>query len=184
MKTEDGFEMQMGTNHLGHFLLTTLLLDKIKETGRGARIVNVSSLAHKSGGGIDLNNLMMENNYSEQKQYSHSKFANVLFTKELARRLEGTGVNVYALHPGVITTELGRHLPKWMAFIAGCCQCCFKTPIEGAQTTIHCAVSDEAADETGLYYSDCRPIEPIPEANDAELAKGLWELSERLTKAQ
>jgi len=183
MKTEDGFELQIGTNHLGHFLLSILLLDKIKATGTGSRIVNVSSRAHRGGAGFDLNNLMMEDNYSKWTQYSNSKLANILFTLELARRLQDTGVNVYSLHPGVITTELGRYLPTWLVCIVGLFQCFLKTPIEGAQTTIHCAVSEEAANETGLYYSDCRPVEPmIPQAKDVQLAEKLWLLSEKLVK--
>ena len=106
--TEDGFEMQFGTNHLGHFLLTNLLLDKIKESAP-SRIVTVSSLGHYFGS-LDFNDMMWSKNYGSQKSYFRSKLANVMFARELSKRLEGTGVTTYSLHPGSINTELGRHL--------------------------------------------------------------------------
>nr|XP_033791376.1 retinol dehydrogenase 13 isoform X2 [Geotrypetes seraphini] len=107
-KTEDDFEMQFGVNHLGHFLLTNLLLDKMKSSGR-ARIINVSSLAHVAGE-IDFDDLNCEEKkYNTKKAYCQSKLANVLFTKELARQLQGTEVTTNSLHPGVASTELGRH---------------------------------------------------------------------------
>ncbi len=106
--TEDGFEMQFGVNHLGHFLLTMLLLDRIKDTPN-SRIVNVSSLAHMPGY-LDFKDMMWEKNYSWMLAYCRSKLANIMFTNELARQLEGTGVTVYSLHPGSIRTELVRHV--------------------------------------------------------------------------
>ena len=106
--TENGFEMQFGVNHLGHFLLTMLLLDRIKDTPN-SRIVNVSSLAHMPGY-LDFNNMMWEKNYSWMLAYCRSKLANIMFTNELACQLEGTGVTVYSLHPGSIRTELVRHI--------------------------------------------------------------------------
>ena len=107
--TEDGFEMQFGTNHLGHFLLTNLLLDRIKESAP-SRIVNLSSAAH-IGGNLDFDNMMWANGgYTPWDSYHRSKLANVMFSRELAKRLEGTGVSTYSLHPGVINTELTRHM--------------------------------------------------------------------------
>ena len=108
MKTADGFEMQFGVNHLGHFLLTNLLLDRLKEAP-SARIINVSSSAHKRGK-INFDDLNFTHNYSAFGAYAQSKLANVLFTRSLAKRLEGTKVIVNSLHPGVIRTELARHL--------------------------------------------------------------------------
>jgi retinol dehydrogenase-12 len=109
-RTEDGFEMQIGTNHFGHFLLTNLLLPLFKKAAPGARIVNVSSLGHTMGQMYwdDIN--FEKSPYNPLNAYTQSKLANVLFTKELARKTEGSGVTVYALHPGVINTELGRHI--------------------------------------------------------------------------
>ena len=110
--TKDGFEMQFGTNHLGHFLFTNLLLDRIKESPK-ARIVNVSSIGH-SLGKLDFNNLNSECSYSQWTAYGTSKLANILFTRGLVKRLEGTGVTANVLHPGAINTELGRNLGCFM----------------------------------------------------------------------
>ena len=106
-KTEDGFELQFGVNHLAHFLLTNLLLERLKEAP-AARVVNVSSSAHKKGE-INFDNLQSERTYIPFKAYGHSKLANILFTQALAKRLEKTNVTTYSLHPGVIQTELVRH---------------------------------------------------------------------------
>ena len=108
-KTEDGFEMQFGVNHLGHFLLTNLLLDRLKEAP-AARIVNVSSIAHAMTKGINFDDINSEKSYSAWTAYGQSKLANILFTRSLARRLEGTTVTTTSLHPGTIRTELARHL--------------------------------------------------------------------------
>ena len=110
--TQDGFEMQFATNHLGHFLLTNLLLDRIKEAP-SARIVNVSSTAHHRGN-IDLDNLNSEKSYTPWKAYGTSKLANILFTRSLAKQLKGTGVTANVLHPGVISTELARHINPFL----------------------------------------------------------------------
>lgn len=106
--TKDGIELQLGVNHMGHFLLTNLLLDVIQKAAP-SRIVNVSSLAHTRGE-IKVADLNSEQSYDEGKAYSQSKLANVLFTRELAKRLHNTGVTVNALHPGIVHTELGRHM--------------------------------------------------------------------------
>lgn len=183
MRTTEGFEMQIGTNHFGHFLLTNLLMPLLKKAAPTARIVNVSSLAHTRGQmqWDDIN--WKETPYNAIQAYGQSKLANILFTKELARKGEGSGVNAYALHPGVINTELGRHLQDtfgplvmlWkvaMPFI--------KTPESGANTTIYCAVEESIADHNGRYYSDCKEKQPAPQAENIEDAKKLWDLSEQL----
>ena len=117
--TQDGFEMQFGVNHLGHFLLTNLLLVRIKEAP-SARIVNVSSLAHKRGD-MDFDNLNSERSYAPWKAYGTSKLANILFTRSLAKRLQGTNVTTNSLHPGAIMTELARHLTLSMVRQTGEC---------------------------------------------------------------
>eukprot|EP00090_Calanus_glacialis_P039947 TRINITY_DN6958_c0_g1_i1.p1 TRINITY_DN6958_c0_g1~~TRINITY_DN6958_c0_g1_i1.p1 ORF type:complete len:334 (-),score=92.92 TRINITY_DN6958_c0_g1_i1:506-1507(-) len=183
MRTTEGFEMQIGTNHFGHFLLTNLLMPQLKKAAPTARIVNVSSLAHTRGQmqWDDIN--WKETPYNAIQAYGQSKLANILFTKELARKGEGSGVNAYALHPGVINTELGRHLQDtfgplvmlWkvaMPFI--------KTPESGANTTIYCAVDESISDHNGRYYSDCKEKQPAPQAENIEDAKKLWEVSEQL----
>ncbi|XP_076615215.1 retinol dehydrogenase 13-like [Chaetodon auriga] len=177
--TEDGFEMQFGVNHLGHFLLTDLLLDLLKKSAP-SRIVIVSSLAHRSGR-IHFDDINLDKDYDGQVSYSQTKLANVLFGRELAARLRGTGVNVYSLHPGVIRTELPRHMlasfALWKRVIANLLFFLFKNPWEGAQTTIYCAVDESVANSSGLFYSDCAPKMPAPQALDDAAAKKLWDLS-------
>jgi len=178
-QTEDGFEMQFGTNHLGHFLLTNLLLDLLKKTAP-SRIVNVSSLAHVKGI-IHFDDINLDKEYSPWISYRQSKLANVLFTRELALRLQGTGVTTYSLHPGVIRTELGRHfwpaMPLWKRLLYKPLTILLKSPTEGAQTTIYCAVDESVQNESGLYYSDCSPKPAAPPGQDDEAAKKLWDLS-------
>ncbi|KAM9861071.1 retinol dehydrogenase 13 [Aulostomus maculatus] len=178
-KTEDGFEMQFGVNHLGHFLLTNCLLDLLKKSAP-SRVVIVSSLAHEKGQ-IHFDDINLDNNYKREVSYRQSKLANVLFGRELAARLQGTGVTVYSLHPGVIRTELGRHifptLALWKRIIARPLMMLIKSSWEGAQTTIYCAVDESLADVSGLYYSDCAPKTPAPQALDDATAKKLWDLS-------
>lgn len=116
MQTKDGIELQFGVNHLGHFLLTNLLLDLLQHSSP-SRVVNVSSLAHTRGE-IKVADLNSEHNYDSGKAYSQSKLSNVLFTRELARRLQGTGVTVNALHPGIVHTELGRHMSFFNSYMA------------------------------------------------------------------
>jgi NAD(P)-dependent dehydrogenase (short-subunit alcohol dehydrogenase family) len=182
-KTEDGFETQFGVNHLGHFLFTCLLLPRIIRSAP-ARIVNVSSMAHEWGT-INFEDLNGAKSYSAGKAYCQSKLANVLFCKELARRLADTGVTTYSLHPGAVDTELQRHLDdtyfRGANFIKNAfAKLFFKTPEEGAQTTIYCSVDEKLANQTGLYYSDCKEKTPSSKARDPETAKKLWEVSANL----
>ncbi|XP_006981518.1 retinol dehydrogenase 14 [Peromyscus maniculatus bairdii] len=179
MKTEDGFEMQFGVNHLGHFLLTNLLLGLLKSSAP-SRIVVVSSKLYKYGD-INFEDLNSEQSYNKSFCYSRSKLANILFTRELARRLEGTNVTVNVLHPGIVRTNLGRHihipllarplfnLVSW-AF--------FKTPLEGAQTSIYLASSPEVEGVSGRYFGDCKEEELLPKAMDESVARKLWDISE------
>ncbi|XP_060655207.1 retinol dehydrogenase 13-like isoform X1 [Drosophila nasuta] len=187
MLTKEGFEMQLGVNHMGHFLLTNLLLDLLKKSSP-SRIVNVSSLAHVNGT-INFDDLNSEKSYSPRKAYGQSKLANILFTRELAKRLEGTNVTVNALHPGVVETELIRHVPIFNNPIFGflispLIWLIFKTPKNGAQTTLYAALDPDLNGVTGLYFSDCKPKEVSAAAKDANAAKRLWEESEKWTKAK
>ncbi|KAK2853610.1 hypothetical protein Q5P01_006271 [Channa striata] len=178
-KTKDGFEMQFGVNHLGHFLLTNCLLDLLKKSAP-SRIVIVSSLAHETGR-IHFDDINLDGNYKPEISYCQSKLANVLFCRELAARLQDTGVTVYSLHPGVIRTELGRYffptLALWKRILLIPFVMLIKSPWEGAQTTIYCAVDESLANVSGLYYSDCAPKMPAPQALDDVAAKNLWDLS-------
>ncbi|NWW63902.1 RDH12 dehydrogenase, partial [Ifrita kowaldi] len=178
-KTADGFEMHLGVNHLGHFLLTFLLLERLKQSAP-ARIVNVSSLAHH-GGRIRFHDLHGEKCYNRGLAYCHSKLANVLFTRELARRLQGkfqrqVEITANALHPGSVYSELVRHsfVMTWLWKIFSFF---LKTPYEGAQTSIYCAVAEELDSVTGQYFSDCQPAYVSPRGRDDETAKKLWSVS-------
>ncbi|XP_071801425.1 retinol dehydrogenase 13-like [Asterias amurensis] len=183
LQTEDGFEMQFGVNHLGHFYLTNLLLDKMKSSSP-SRIINVSSLAHTTGD-IDFNNLNSESEYRTADAYSDSKLANILFTHELSKRLQGTGVTANSLHPGVVKTQIGRftglYQSGFSAFILGpIFWLCVKTPKQGAQTSVHCAVDSELENVSGKYFSDCAEKACGPKGLDDAVAKRLWEESARL----
>jgi retinol dehydrogenase-12 len=176
---KDGFEIQFGTNHLGHYLFTRLLLDRIKEAGE-ARIVNVSSKAHYQAKGIDWSVLQQPTRtVTAMREYSVSKLANVLFTKELTRRLEGTKVTTYAVHPGVVATDVWRRVPppfRWLIkkFMI--------TPEQGAESSIVCATSPELAQQTGRYYDvGGKEKQPHRIAEDTELAKQLWTKSAEWT---
>ncbi|KAF2884586.1 hypothetical protein ILUMI_21589 [Ignelater luminosus] len=184
-RTEDGFEMQIGTNHLGHFLFTLLLLPRMIKSAP-ARIVNVSSVGHSFlRGPMNLDDLNWEQrSYSTTQAYFQSKLANVLFTKELARRLKEAnidGVTTYSLHPGNINTDLQRHVDdsffRGMSWIMNMFRPFLKTPVQGAQTTIYCSVDENASKETGLYYAECKVKQPSSKANNVEDAKKLWDLS-------
>ncbi|XP_011639337.1 retinol dehydrogenase 11-like [Pogonomyrmex barbatus] len=183
--TEDGFEIQLQSNYLGHFLLTLLLLPKMQLSAPGCRIVNVSSVGYIFGK-IHFDDINLKNSYNyfrPWKAYMQSKLANIMFTKELARRLKEakiSGINVYSLHPGVIKTELGRNfnrtiIPGATFFFKYIMRPFIKNPKEGAQTTIYCAVDEKAADETGLYYSECRVTTPYRFARDDQTIKNLWD---------
>ncbi|KAJ1103705.1 hypothetical protein NDU88_001126 [Pleurodeles waltl] len=180
-KTVDGFEMQLGVNHFGHFLLTYLLLDTLKKSAP-ARIVNVSSLAHHLGK-IRFEDIHCEKSYDSGLAYCRSKLANVLFTRELAKRLQGTQVTVNALHPGSVHSELVRH-SFWLSKVWNVFSFFLKTPKEGAQTTIYCAVAEELESVSGKYFSDCSPAYVASQGRNDETAKKLWEVSCRLLGIQ
>ncbi|KOB69972.1 Restnol dehydrogenase, partial [Operophtera brumata] len=183
-RTEDEFEMQFGTNHLGHFLLSMLLLPRIKNS-TPARIVTVSSRAHTKSI-MHFDDFNFKNTpYKAGDAYCQSKFANVLFSRELANKLKENnieGITTYSLHPGVIKTELGRHMDQTLfrgarALIGFVIGPFMKSPELGAQTTIYCSVDEKCANETGLYYSDCVVTSPSQKSLSDEYAKKLWSAS-------
>jgi NAD(P)-dependent dehydrogenase (short-subunit alcohol dehydrogenase family) len=172
----DGIEMTFALNHLAYFLLTNLLLDTIKAS-TPARIINVSSGAH-SGGKIDFHNLQGERSYTSFEPYGNSKLANILFTTELARRLEGTGVTVNALHPGLTSTGFGQNNPGFLMKIMGAVvPLIARSPEKGAETSIYLASSPEVQSITGKYFVDCKVTQPAPQATDSAVAKRLWDVS-------
>uniref|UniRef100_T1J0X8 Uncharacterized protein n=1 Tax=Strigamia maritima TaxID=126957 RepID=T1J0X8_STRMM len=186
-QTDDGFESHFGVNYLGHFVLTQLLMDELKSSAP-SRVIIVTS-AHYSKGVIDFGNLGMredgEHRYDCHRAYSNSKLANMLFGLELHRRLEGKGVFVYMVSPGIVWTNLGRHvnLPLWKKILLGpLVLLLVKTPTEGAQSIIYCASSDSIYDKSGCYFRNCS-VAPIDKRVASEASgKRLWEMSESLSK--
>lgn len=177
--TEDGLESTFAINHLAYFLLSNLLLDLIKQSAP-ARIVNVSSTVHKSAT-IDFDDLQSERSYSSMRAYGQSKLANVLFTYELARRLEGTRVTVNCLHPGVIATNIFRDVS---GVVGAAAKLFLKSPRRGAETSIYLATSPEVTGVTGKYFDDKRAVRSSPESYDEAIADRLWQVSAQLTKLQ
>jgi len=173
--TPSGFETVFGVNHMGHFLLTQLLTERIRQSAP-ARIVTVASRAHKRVGGIDWAAVRRPTaSLTGVREYCVSKLANVLFSAELGRRLEGTGVTTFALHPGVIDSDIWRSLPGPLRMLM---RLRLSSVEQGARTTLHCATSAALGGETGLYYSDSRPIAPSRPGQDRALAAELWRRSE------
>jgi retinol dehydrogenase 12 len=175
--TRQGFEMTFGVNHLGHFALTSALLDRLAASAP-ARIVNVSSDAHYSARGIDFDALRRRaRNITGLHEYAVSKLCNVLFTQELARRLAGTGVTSYALHPGVVASDIWRRVP-WP--VRPLIKRRMLSVTEGAATSLYCATSPDVAQASGRFYDDCAEREPSIVATP-ELAAELWRHSEEWT---
>jgi len=177
--TEDGHELTFAVNHLAPFLLTNLLLDRLRESAP-ARVVTTSSDAHR-GGLIDLDDLTGERGWRSGRAYGTSKLANILFTRELARRLEGTGVVANCFHPGVIRTRLTRKANPIVNLGARVIAPFLGSPKSGAETLVYLATSDEAGGVSGGYFVNSRPGRPNAQAQDDSLAELLWERSEELT---
>uniref|UniRef100_W5LPI8 NADP-retinol dehydrogenase n=1 Tax=Astyanax mexicanus TaxID=7994 RepID=W5LPI8_ASTMX len=174
MKTADGFEMQLGVNHLGHFLLTYLLIGLLKRSSP-ARVIVVSSLAHYFGW-IRFHDLHSQGSYNSGLAYCQSKLANVLFTRELSRRLTGSNVTVNSVHPGTVKSELVRHSTV-MSLLFTLFSMFLKTPREGAQTSIYCATAEELQSISGKHFSDCAPASVAPQGRCEETAQKLWDVS-------
>jgi NAD(P)-dependent dehydrogenase (short-subunit alcohol dehydrogenase family) len=181
-QTRQGFEMAFGVNHLGHFLLTQLLLDTLKASAP-SRVVTVASRAHLMAyQGLDWPALQQASrSLTGTREYGVSKLANILFSAHLAKVLTGTGVSTYSLHPGVVDTEVWRELPGFLRPLLRLRG--LLTPEEGAQTTLYCALQAPAS-ESGLYYDKCRVKTPSRIAQDAQLAEQLWHQSLQWVKAQ
>jgi len=178
-QTKDGFELTFGTNHLGHYLFTRLLLDRLEQAG-SARIVNVASNSHYRAKSIDWDaQRRPTKSISAVTEYEASKLANVLFTKELARRLDGTGITTYAVHPGVVATDVWRRIPPPLRWLV---KRFMLTPEQGAQSTIVAATDPALANQTGRYYTvGGKEKHPSRVSNDVELAKTLWTKSAEWT---
>jgi retinol dehydrogenase-12 len=192
--TAEGHEMTFGVNHLGHFLLTNLLLDRLLRSAP-SRIVNVTSVGHRfvKGGGLDFDDLQSERNYMGNEAYLRSKLANILFTKELARRLDGTGVTAYAVHPGTVRTRFAADgdtrgpLHMFLTLL----HYLSVSPKTGSTASVHAATHPGIEHLSGAYlrrvgigpFSTVRPGQPSPAARDPHAARRLWEVSEALCPA-
>lgn len=181
-ETIDGIEKTFAVNHLGPFLLTNLLLDSLKAAAE-ARVVNVASDAHKAGVPFfKLHNLMLEEGYNSMKAYGISKLCNIMFTHELAKRTHETSIKTFALHPGVVRTNLASEASwvlKLMYFIGGPFM---RSPQKGAETAVYLATSDEVSGKSGKYFKNKKETQPAAIAFDDELTHELWKISKKLTK--
>jgi NAD(P)-dependent dehydrogenase (short-subunit alcohol dehydrogenase family) len=177
-ETPDGFETTFAVNHLAPFLLTHRLLPRILETP-GARIVNTASGAHKFAR-FDLDDLQSQRSYSSMRVYGASKLANMLFTTELARRLEGHDVGVWSLHPGAVSTRLGANNGGIAKIVLPLLSLVFKTPEQGARTSVHLCSAPRIDAPNGSYFVNERPARSSALARDPDVARRLWEESERM----
>ena len=183
--TKDGFETSFGVNHLAYFLLTDLLLDVLKASAP-SRIVSVSSTAHV-GGKMNFDDLQGEQSYAGARAYSQSKLANVLFTYELARRIEGSGVTANALHPGVVRTGFGKNnggiVGPIFALAQAIARPIFISPEQGAATTLYLASSPEVEGVTGKYFAKSKEVPSNAVSYDVPTQQRLWEMSESMVGA-
>ena len=177
--TADGVELTFALNHLAPFLLTSLLLDKLKAS-TPARIVTVSSTAHHAAM-LDLDDLRADRHYLPMLAYANSKLANILFTRELAVRLDGTGVTANCLHPGTVRTNFGRSGSGWLRTGLGIARPFLRSAQAGARTVVYLASSPDVAGESGGYYVSCKRREPSRAARDERTSRALWDVSARLT---
>ena len=177
--TVDGFEETLAVNHFAPFLLTGLLLPAVREAAPGARIVNVASGAHHFVRGMQFADIQSEHNYKTFDVYGRSKLANILFTRSLAKRLKGTGVTVNCLHPGAVATDIGKQHGEWVAKVLhSLLKPFFRSPLEGAETSLYLCSSDDVAEISGAYFNKCKVERPKPWAEDDAAAEKLWNYSE------
>jgi NAD(P)-dependent dehydrogenase (short-subunit alcohol dehydrogenase family) len=177
-ETVDGLEMTFAVNHIGYFLFTNLLLDHIKAAESG-RIISVASEAHRAGE-FDPENIQLDENFSPWKAYGNSKLFNIMFTKELARRIADTNVTANSLHPGVVASNFAQSGSWIMKTLFTIGKPFFVSPKKGAATSIYLATSDDIKDVNGAYFRNKKVATPRKTARDEEAAKELWEISEKL----
>jgi len=182
--TKEGIDIQFGTNHVAHFLMTMLLLD-ILQASAPSRVVVVSSESHR-GSHLDFSRLprVREENYDRVEAYRQSKLANILFATEFNNRYASKGVTAYSLHPGIIGTMIGSEVPGHCIYhgCVGCLTaCCLKNPSQGAATQVYCAVATHIEEDGGKYFKDSHTFELGPEAKNVDDMKKLWEWTEEIT---
>ena len=179
-ETPDGYEETLAVNHLAPFLLTGLLLPVIQSAAPGARIVNVASGAHKFVRGMQFDDIQSRNEFSMFNVYGRSKLANMLFTRSLAKRLAGEGITVNCLHPGAVSTSIGKQHGEWLAkALHLILKPFFRDPLKGAETSLYLCTSADVADVTGAYFDNCKQVSPKPWAENDVEAERLWTMSEQ-----
>jgi len=176
--TEDGLEYTFALNHMAYFVVTQGLRERL-EASAPARVVSTASAAHQ-GASLDFDDLQLTESFGAMKAYGRSKLCNILFTRELARRLHGTGVTANCLHPGFVATRFGDESGGLISRVVGLAKLFAISPEKGAETIIYLASSPEIAATTGQYFYKCRPIAPSREAQDDRTALSLWERSAAL----
>jgi NAD(P)-dependent dehydrogenase (short-subunit alcohol dehydrogenase family) len=178
----DGFEMTFATNHLSYFVLTDGMLKPLQAAGR-ARIINTASEAHR-GAQIDFDDLQFSKDYSGFTAYRRSKLCNILFTKELAGRLEGTGITANSLHPGFVSTRFADNNRGLLAYLFRFAKLFAISPEKGAETIVFLASSNEVANTSGLYFQKCQPANPSKEAQDEKAAERLCQATAKLISTE
>lgn len=178
--SRDGLEMTFATNHMAYFVVTNILLDRLK-AAPGARIVSTASDAHKSGK-LDFSDLQSEKSYSSFRVYGTTKLENILFTRELSRRLQGSGVTANCVHPGFVGTRFGQNNARNIVLkgITRAIMSFGLKPEEGAKTIIYLASSPEVEGKSGGYYYKCKPEQPTEAARDDDAARRLWDASAKI----
>lgn len=179
-ETEDGIETQFAVNHLAPFLLTDLLMELVQKSP-AARIISVASHAHKTAK-VNWDDIEMKQDYNFKRMYSNTKLFNILFVNALARQIKGRNITVNALHPGVITTQLLQSYMGNNRFLKFLGRLMFKSPEQGAETSIYLASSEHIESETGAYFADKKSVTPSRLAMDEALADKLWEMSSAYVK--
>jgi NAD(P)-dependent dehydrogenase (short-subunit alcohol dehydrogenase family) len=176
--TADGLELTFATNHMSYFILTQGLRDRLRAAAP-ARVINVASDAHK-GKKLDFDDLQSAKGYRGLYVYGRSKLCNILYTRELARRWEGSGVTANSLHPGFVSTRFGDQSGGMLSFAVRTAKAFAISPEKGAETIVYLASSDDVAKANGLYYYKCRPATPTKDAQNDDSARRLWQASEKL----
>lgn len=174
----NGYEMHMAMNHLGHFLLTTLLLPVLLASK--ARVISLSSEAHRQAK-LDLADFHLEKSFAALKAYGNSKLANIYMVKELHRRYHAQGLSAFAVHPGVVATGFGNHLGAFGKGVWALMKPFLITAEKGAQTSVYLATAEGVENLSGLYFKNSQPVKPSKAAEDEEMARKVWEISERYT---
>lgn len=176
--TSEGLELTFALNHLSYFVLTQALVPAL---ARGARVVSVSSNAHR-GARLDWDDLQSARGYQAFPAYARSKLMNILFTRELARRVKDQGISAFSLHPGVVATNFFAGKPHVFGLIGRALGLFMLSPKDGARTSLHCATADGLEAHSGAYFDDCQVARPRPQAEDDEAARTLWDVTLALLK--